>query len=82
MLRRIQDQWFVIAYGRASERAQSGLHYDLSLTPLIPLAMAKRDRVLKPSRIRVVYIYTHILYAYIISSVVVTLRSLRSVLRR
>ena len=61
-----------------------GYIYYFSLTPLIPLALAKRDRVLKPTRTRVVYMYLYIYSTYYTNniSVVVTLRSLRSVLRR
>jgi len=36
-------------------------NYDFSLTPQIPLALAKRDTVLKPARNRVI-IYIYIYY--------------------
>jgi len=44
-------------------------NYDFSLTPQIPLALAKRDTVLKPARNRVIiYIYTSTIYLHYIGS--------------
>ena len=43
-----------------------GYIYDFSLSPLIPLALAKRDRVRKSTRTRVVYMYLYIYFYHTI----------------
>ena len=49
-------------WARYRARPNRGYIYDFSLTPQIPLALAKRDPVLKPSRTHVIiYIYIHYL---------------------
>ena len=53
-------------WARYRARPNRGYIYDFSLSPLIPLALAKRDRVLKSTRTRVVYMYLYIYFYHTI----------------